>query len=1068
MTKTKPKEPFKDIPMRADLVFGIDVGIASCGWAVVDKKKNVIRAIGSHCFEAAEEPKTRKLKNQNRREKRGMRRIVKRRRARLANIRKFLEQNGVCKDCSPEHLRKTLFVQGEPPFDVWSARVRGLGKTLPAEETAAVLLHLAKHRGYFSNSKQERGKQENIASEGKAVLKAIQTLSDSQHLYSSYAEQVSEHEALQGRKRNRQGDYKYMPTREGLRDEARKIIEAQKASWATQEFAKRYSELAFDQLPIASGEKLVGTCLFEDEEKRTSRFAPTFERFRLAAKLAHERIEGKGASRSLQADEIHKVLVLLGENKVLTYKKVRKALAMEEFLYFASAPRSDNPQDDPESKDITGTTSGAGTGTHLLRQALQALGETAYRNIAAKPFCLDRVADYLSFNDDVHTIERRLNLWQKEFSLPAEAVTAVLLGVEQGKFNALKGAAHISAKAAHNILPFLEQGLVYSEACARAGYDHRRMRKEGELEKIPNAVVRRALIRAQKQVQILVQEYGRPEKIHIETTRDIGKSAKARGEIENAIKKRTGQRDAWGKQFLENVGRDADAFCSNMEKLNYELWLQQKGRCLYCEKSLTPEALQDGRNETQIDHVWPRSRFPDNSMVNKVLACTTCNQNKRGKTPWEWRGEDDSAWWQGFESRIKAMTCKKEKKRRLLSKTFADRLREEGFASRNLVDTGYIARRLLQELQSLYPESYRDGMLEKGSTRPLYARPGRLTAELRRAWLQGVWKKTRDDDRHHAIDALVVALTDEGRLQALTKHFQLLEGRGFSTHRLKKFEPPWENFAEDTAQALEGWYVSRSEIRRVRGAGHEATVYRKRAKDGKILQRVALDKLTAKQLANLPDKETGNRVVHKVLSEWLTAEKPQEGVKALPMVPSNKKIEGRGKVQGKVIRAVLVEKNEKSTRTLNERYMGSGQVKNESIFRTDVYYLAGDGYYIVPVYNYEILTKGLPTPCLASVYKREWKEMRQEDYLFSLYRWSYVAIAKRDGQEIEGYFRGMDRATASIMLSQSNSSQFTTRGLGVKSFRYFRKFTIDRLGNKFEIKKEKFPRKHIGKTLSSI
>ena len=1059
MTDLTTQKTLENIPVCAGLVFGVDVGIASCGWAVVDKKNNAIKAMGSHCFEAAEEPKTRKLKNQTRREKRGMRRIVKRRRGRLAKIREFLQCKGVCQNCSPEHLRKTLFVKGKPPFDVWEARVKGLEETLSPEETAAVLIHLAKHRGYFSNSKQDRGKGENIAPEGKAVLQAIYDMCVSQHPYRSYAEHVSKHESLQGRKRNRSGDYKYMPTRERLREETKKILKKQKAKWATEEFIEHYSKLAFDQLPIASGEKLVGGCLFEEEERRSSRFAPTFERFRLAAKLAHERIEGEGASRTLTPDEIRKVLALLGQDKSLTYKKVRKALAMENFLYFASAPPNPTSKDNPESKDITGTTSGAGTGTYLLKQTLQGLGETEYRNIASKPFCLDRVADYLSFNDDVHTIQRRLRMWQEEFSLSEESVTAVLKGIEQGRFNAFKGAAHISAKAAQNILTYLEQGFVYSEACEKAGYDHRRMRKEGELKCIPNAVVRRSLIRAQKQIHILVREYGRPEAIHIETTRDMGKSAKERGEMTKGIEKRRIEKKKMEQEFLDNIGRDTG--CSPSELLNYELWHQQQGRCLYCEKCLNIKTLQDGKNETQIDHVWPRSRFPDNSFVNKVLACTTCNQNKRGKTPWEWRGEGSDSWWQGFESRVKAMNCKKEKKRRLLSKTFANRLREEGFANRNLVDTGYIARRLLQELQSLYPESYRDGMLEKGAKRPLYARPGTLTAELRRAWLQGVWKKTRDDDRHHAIDALVVALTDEGRLQALTRHFQLLEERGFSTHRLKKFDPPWKTFAEDTENALEGWHVSRSEIRRVRGAGHEETVYRKRIKDNKILQRVALDKLTEKQLENLPDKQTGNKVVYQMLHEWLKAEKPKEGEKPLPIVPSKSG-------QGKMIRAVLIEKNDKTTRTLNKRYMGSGQVKNESITRTDVYHREGEGYYIVPVYNYEILTKELPTPCRAAVAKGEWPKMRQEDYLFSLYRWSYLSIVKRDGKEIEGYFRGMDRATASIILSQSNSSQFITRGLGVKSFQEFKKFTIDRLGKRFRVKKEKFPRKQIGKTLSSL
>ena len=135
------------------------------------------------------------------------------------------------------------------------------------------------------------------------------------------------------------------------------------------------------------------------------------------------------------------------------------------------------------------------------------------------------------------------------------------------------------------------------------------------------------------------------------------------------------------------------------------------------------------------------------------------------------------------------MTCKREKKRHLLSKVFADR--EQEFIERNKVDSSYVARTLMNELMWLYPESYQGGKIISGAKRRLFARPGQITAMMRRAWL-GPYKKKREDDRHHAMDALIVALVDdEFLLQRLTKAYQHLEERGM--HKFTpNVNPPWD------------------------------------------------------------------------------------------------------------------------------------------------------------------------------------------------------------------------------------------------------------------------------------
>jgi Uncharacterized protein conserved in bacteria len=65
------------------------------------------------------------------------------------------------------------------------ARIKGLDEYLSPEEAAAALIHMAKHRGFLSNIKSDRGK--NAPDESKKMLSAITTLEEKSHKYRSYS-----------------------------------------------------------------------------------------------------------------------------------------------------------------------------------------------------------------------------------------------------------------------------------------------------------------------------------------------------------------------------------------------------------------------------------------------------------------------------------------------------------------------------------------------------------------------------------------------------------------------------------------------------------------------------------------------------------------------------------------------------------------------------------------------------------------------------------------------------------------------------------------------------------------
>lgn len=136
--------------MQLNYVLGLDLGIASCGWAVleVDEREMPMRLIdfGVRSFDAAENPKNGESLAAYRRLKRAQRRLIQRRAHRLSRLRRSLQRENVLQkaDFDERGLVRNL------PNNVWTLRVEGLDRRLQPKEWAAVLLHLVKHRGYLS------------------------------------------------------------------------------------------------------------------------------------------------------------------------------------------------------------------------------------------------------------------------------------------------------------------------------------------------------------------------------------------------------------------------------------------------------------------------------------------------------------------------------------------------------------------------------------------------------------------------------------------------------------------------------------------------------------------------------------------------------------------------------------------------------------------------------------------------------------------------------------------------------------------------------------------------------
>lgn len=1021
-------------PIDEDLVFGLDVGIASVGSGATRHTPNggLIEFAGSRCFEAPEDPKTKELRNKTRRDKRLLRRVTRRRRRRMADIRTLLAEANLLETTDPD-----AFHHRPDAADPWTARACGLDRKLTDDEFATALLHIAKHRGFKSNKKSDVG--QNAPDDDKKMLGAISANRELLARYRTVGDMVAKDARFAARKRNRVDEYSHTFARDDLRDEVDQLFAAQRRLGnrkATADLAEQFVGIAFHQRPLQDSEDMIGTCPFEPTDRRSPRHAPSFEKFRFLAKLNTVKVrETDGSLRRLTGEELSKAVADFGvSSKSITWNALARKIGLSKGACF------DGVEDKTAKADVI-TSRGCAAGTKILYDAL---GPAGWNTVREKPALLDAVAAVIAFREDFDGIEQGL---QALGGLEPVVLRALTEGVRRGDFSAFKSAGHVSSKAARNILPHLLDGKVYSEACAAAGYDHSQARKV-EIDDIRNPVVQRSLREAVKQVETLIHQFGaRPGRIIVELAREVGKSADERDKVTRGIERRTAEKHRRRAELKDLLRLNAEPTEEDLRR--FELWKEQNYRCLYTDREIKPSDILAKSNAVQIDHILPRSRSQDNSYQNQVLCFAKANQDKKQRTPWDWKGMNDPAWWEAFEARVRALTIKGIKKRNLLMRNFEER--EQGFAERNLNDTKYAARALLSLLHGLYadedePDPASEGYLRK--PRRLFARPGQITAILRRAWgLGGI--KDRSDDRHHALDAIVCAasaLPGEGLLQRLTRGYQRQEELN-RKEWVPKIDPPWPGFRDDAKRAFEDVFVSRSEKRRGRGQGHRDTIYSIGAEDGRkvTFERKAVADLTKSDVARLKDADGGNRPLVEVLADWVDRGKPADDP---PLSP-----------KGDPVRKVLLQRRgfDSSGFALN-----GGHVDKVGMSRVDVFTKKGK-FYLVPIYVHQIAdTRRWPNPpdraVTAHKPEAQWPVVdKSYQFLFSLHPDSYIEVVrKQNGQTHEGYYRSTNISVGSIELSPHNlrAESDKIRGIGARTLLSFRKFHIDRLGRKHEVKRE--------------
>jgi len=1110
------------------LTFGLDIGIASVGWAVLGE--NRIIDLGVRCFDKAETAKEGESLNLARRMARLLRRRLRRRAWRLTKLARLLKREGLIADAN---LFKNKIEKNTPvPKSSWQLRVDALDRKLNAEEWARVIYHLCKHRGFhwISRAEEKAAESDSKGESGKVKqgLAGTKKLMQEKN-YRTAAEMVlAEFPEAQ---RNKQGDYSKALSRILLGDELKTLFEHQRkldSPFATEKLeaailgnGDRKSGLFWAQNPALAGSdllKMLGYCTFEKTEYRAPKASFTAERHVWLTRLNNLRIVVDGTTRPLNEAE-RRIALLMPYQQAgdFTYKQLRTALTKagflpESFRYtglsYASGQKAGEKTKDPESAALVKFPAWQELRKTLEKKELASEWQKISTDaLDGKPQLLDQIAWVLSVYKDDDEVKAELS----KLNLPnAEKMIDALLDIRFDKFS------NLSLKALCKIVPLMEQGQRYDEAIANIPeYGHHSQLHKvgaGEHKYLPpfykerdktgrmvfnddmdiprNPVVLRALNQARKVVNALIKKYDSPHEVHIEMARDLSRPLDERREVEKLQKEFRDNNEKGKAQFAQDFNIVGAVKGKEFEK--YQLYREQQGKCAYSIEPMDIHRLFE-QGYVEIDHALPYSRSFDDSKNNRVLVLAKENRDKGNRTPFEYLGgKDNSEPWRQFVAFVEGNKAYRLAKRsRLLRKDFGDKEAKE-FRERNLNDTRYICKFFKN-----YVEQYLQ-LHEDSEAKRCVVLSGQMTSFLRARW--GLVKVRGDSDRHHALDAAVVAACSHGMVKRLSDYSRRKEleqvREGFvdvDTGEIvnpamfqqvqEHFPNPWPHFRDEVKlrlsmddpallrsemekfgtytpealQALHPLFVSRAPQRRNSGAAHKDTIYaqpKRLVAQGGVTQKVALTSLTLKDLDKLIDPHRNDKLYTAIRARL--EQHGGKGDKAFPSSNPLRKPDSEGNPTGPIVRGVTMVIDKLSGIPIR-----GGIAKNDSMVRVDVFTKANK-FHLVPVYVHHTVAKALPNRAVVAFKDEdEWTLIDDSfDFCFSLHPNDLVQVQQKGKAGMIGYYSSCHRGTGNINLWAHDRNLQVGKdgmieGIGVKTALSLEKFNVDVLGNRYPAPPEK-------------
>lgn len=867
-------------------VLGLDLGVGSIGWCLIalDAQGDPAEILGmgsrvvplNNATDAADFSVGKAFTaNQERTARRTMRRGFARYQLRRYRLRRELEKVGMLPDAALIQL---------PLLELWELRERAAtaGERLTLPELGRVLCHINQKRGYrhvksdaaaIVGDEGEKKKDSNSAYLA-GIRANDEKLQDEHKTVGQYfAEQLrrSQSESPTGGISYRIKDQIF--SRQRYIDEYDQIMAAQRVHYPdilTDEFIRMLrDEVIFMQRPLKSCKHLVSLCEFEKQEKvmriqqddgkggrllveRRVKFgpkvapksSPLFQLCRIYEAVNNIRLtRPDGSPRDITPEERAKIVAHLQSSAALSFAALKKLLK-EKALIADQLTTKSGLKGNSTRVALAAALQPYPQYHHLLDMELETrmmtvqltdeeTGEVTEREVAVVTDSYVRQPLYRLWHI-LYSIEERDAMRRAlitQLGMKEEDLDGGLLDQLYRLDFVKPGYGNKSAKFICKLLPQLQQGLGYSEACAAVGYRHSNSPTSEEitertlLDKIPllqrnelrQPLVEKILNQMINLVNALKAEYGVDE-VRVELARELKMSREERERMARNNK----DREERNKEVAAKI-RECGLYPTKPRIQKYMLWEEAGKVCMYCGRSIEEEQCLNG-DDMEVEHIIPKSVLYDDSYGNKTCACHECNQTKGNRTALEYiRAEGREA---EYMKRINDLL--KEKK---ISYSKHQRLRwlkediPSDFLERQLRLTQYISRQAMAILQQ--------------GIRRVSASEGGVTARLRSLWGYGKilhtlnldrydsmgetervsregetteelhitnWSK-RMDHRHHAIDALVVACTRQSYIQRLNR----LSSEFGREDKKKEDQEAQEQQATETGRLsnLERWLTQR-------------------------------------------------------------------------------------------------------------------------------------------------------------------------------------------------------------------------------------------------------------------
>lgn len=867
-------------------VLGLDLGVGSIGWCliVLDAQGDPAEILGmgsrvvplNNATDAADFSIGKAFTaNQERTARRTMRRGFARYQLRRYRLRREQEKVGMLPDAALIQL---------PLLELWELRERAAtaGRRLTLPELGRVLCHINQKRGYrhvksdaaaIVGDEGEKKKDSNSA-----YLAGIRANDEKLQAEHKTVGQYFAEQLRQNQSENPTGGISYrikdqIFSRQRYIDEYDQIRAAQRVYYPdilTDEFIRMLrDEVIFMQRPLKSCKHLVSLCEFEKQEKvmrvpqddgkggrqlveRKVKFgpkvapksSPLFQLCRIYEAVNNIRLtRPDGSPRDITPEERAKIVAHLQSSASLSFATLKKLLK-EKALIADQLTTKSGLKGNSTRVALASALQPYPQYHHLLDMELETRMMTVQLTDEETGEVTEREGAVVT---DSYVRQPLYRLWHILYSIEErDAMRRALitqLGMKEedldgGLLDQLyrldfvkPGYGNKSAKFICKLLPQLQQGLGYSEACAAVGYRHSNSPTSEEitertlLEKIPllqrnelrQPLVEKILNQMINLVNALKAEYGIDE-VRVELARELKMSREERERMTRQNDKRKEAND----EVAEKIQK-CGLYPTKSRIRKYMLWEEAGKVCLYCGRSIEEEQCLNG-DDMEVEHIIPKSVLYDDSYGNKTCACHECNQTKGNRTALEYiRAKGREA---EYMKRINDLL--KEKK---ISYSKHQRLRwlkediPSDFLERQLRLTQYISRQAMAILQQ--------------GIRRVSASEGGVTARLRSLWGYGKilhtlnldrydsmgetervsregetteklhitnWSK-RMDHRHHAIDALVVACTRQSYIQRLNR----LSSEFGREDKKKEDQEAQEQQATETGRlsSLERWLTQR-------------------------------------------------------------------------------------------------------------------------------------------------------------------------------------------------------------------------------------------------------------------